>query len=123
MTKRPPIFEPKRIAAPAFERAEDARPSAAKRGYDSKWRVIRAAFLKAHPVCECGAPATEADHRRPLRDGGTHAWANLRPMCKPCHSRKTTARDGGFGNSKKSLDVGGVDRVGDQTSASAKLVF
>lgn len=122
--KRPPSFAPPAASAPVFERPEAARPSAARRGYGGKWRVIRAAFLKAHPRCEaCGAPASEADHRTPLAAGGTHAWVNLRPLCKPCHSRKTARDDGGFGNAKKSLSVGRLDRVRGQTFDSTKLIF
>lgn len=123
MVQRPPSFAPKLANAQAFEPAGEARPSAAKRGYDRRWRLIRAAFLKAHPACACGAAATEADHRLPLRDGGTHAWSNLRALCKSCHSRKTATVDGGFGNSKKSPGVGTIDRVGGQIFISAKLIL
>ena len=66
------------------------RASAAARGYGPKWRRIRAQFLRKHPLCvECGRPATEVDHVTPLALGGTHEWANLKPLCKPDHSRKT----------------------------------
>lgn len=123
MVSRPPTFSPMRADAPAFARPEAERPSAAKRGYDAKWRRVRAAFLKAHPVCDCGAPASEADHVIPLREGGSHAWANLRARCKPCHSSKTAAHDGGFGNTKKSLGAGGLDRVRRQPFVSTKLIF
>jgi len=86
---------------PKVERPKDERPSPSARGYDEKWRRIRAQFLKAHPhCCECGAPATEADHVVPLAQGGTNKWDNLQPMCKSCHSRKTARHDGGFGNSR-----------------------
>ena len=78
------------------QRTDDARPSASDRGYDLKWRRVRAQFLKAHPTCTCGDPATEVDHMLPLRLGGTHRWENLRPLCKRCHSSRT-ARDHGFG--------------------------
>lgn len=122
--KRPPTFAPPAASAPAFSRPADDRPSAAKRGYGRKWRVIRAAFLKAHPRCEaCGASASEADHRTPRAAGGSDAWANLRPLCKPCHSRKTARQDGGFGHAKKSLSAGAVDRSGSQSFVSTKLVF
>lgn len=122
--KRPPTFAPLRAVAPTFAAPGDARPSAAKRGYGRKWRMIRAAFLKAHPRCEaCGAGASEADHRTPLAAGGSNAWANLRPLCKPCHSRKTAREDGGFGHAKKSLGVGAVDRSRGETFVSTKLVF
>lgn len=78
----------------------DGRPSAHARGYDLKWRRIRASYLRRHPVCEepgCGAPAVDVDHidgRGPL---GDNTDANLRALCKPHHSRKTAMQDGGFG--------------------------
>lgn len=102
MTKRPPTFSQHRFGKP-FLRPEAQRPSAAKRGYGRKWRLIRAAFLKAHPLCECGKPATEVDHKLALRKGGSNAWSNLQPMCKPCHSRKTVEVDGALGRAEKSL--------------------
>lgn len=96
-------------ARPSHEPAV-ARPSAAARGYDRKWRRIRAMFLRKHPVCtgtvdgahgrppvRCDRPATEVDHITPLADGGTNAWSNLQPRCKPCHSRKTAAENRGAG--------------------------
>ena len=80
-------------------RKPDGRPSASARGYDAKWRRVRAAYLKRHPVCVvCGEQATEVDHIVPLVDGGTHKWDNLQAMCKTHHSQKTVAFDGGFGN-------------------------
>ncbi len=124
MARKPPSFEPVNVRTSAFTGAEPAtRQSAAQRGYGSKWRMIRAAFLKAHPQCECGEKATEADHRVPVREGGSNAWSNLCAMCKRCHSRKTAARDGGFGNPKKSLGVRGQDRVRCQLPISTKLIF
>ncbi|MEQ1930975.1 MAG: HNH endonuclease signature motif containing protein [Parvularculaceae bacterium] len=119
MVAKPPSFAPARAGAPAFG---GDRPSAARRGYDRKWRAIRAAFLRAHPRCACGSPASEADHVTPLAAGGTHGWLNLRALCKPCHSRKTAARDGGFGNQKISDSRGRGPRRG-QTLDSTKLVF
>lgn len=78
-------------------RQADNRPSAAARGYDSKWRLIRAKFLKHFPqCCHCHvAKATEVDHIKPLNNGGTHEWKNLQPLCKSCHSKKTVRHDGG----------------------------
>lgn len=76
--------------AKARPRPPDQRESAAKRGYDRKWRRIRAQFLRHNPVCEdCGAPATEPHHRIPRSKGGTDHWDNLMALCKTCHSRRT----------------------------------
>ena len=80
-------------------RKPDDRPSAAARGYDAKWRRVRAMYLKRHPDCVvCGEHAQEVDHIVPLADGGTHKWDNLQAMCKTHHSQKTVYQDGGFGN-------------------------
>jgi hypothetical protein len=93
---------------------ERPRPSAASRGYDSHWRIVRAAFLRAHPHCECDycvisqtrLPATDVDHR----DGDSHhnLWSNLRAMAHAHHSRRT-ARDqndwGWGGHSKDGRDA------------------
>ena len=84
-----------------LSRQPDTRPSAAARGYDAKWRYIRAQFLKAHSQCVvCGEQATEVDHVVPLADGGTHQWSNLQAMCKTHHSQKTALVDGGFGKAR-----------------------
>ncbi len=89
----------------ASHRPKDRRPSAARRGYNSKWRAIRARFLAAYPTCAaitatgriCGATATDVDHIVPLRQGGTNDWDNLQPLCHSHHSEKTDRHDGGFG--------------------------
>ncbi len=74
------------------KRKDRGRASAAARGYDAKWRRVRAMYLRRHPVCvgdDCGRPAEEVDHILPLADGGTHKWENLQALCKSCHSKKT----------------------------------
>jgi 5-methylcytosine-specific restriction endonuclease McrA len=48
------------------------------------YRQIRA----AGPCVYCDAPATTADHVRPLTQGGHEAEYNLVPACKPCNSSK-----------------------------------
>ena len=74
-----------------LKREYDAdRPNAAQRGYDVKWRRIRAQFLRHHPLCvECGAPATDVDHIVPIAEGGSHKWENLQALCHRHHSGKT----------------------------------
>ena len=60
------------------------------RDYGPQWRVIRNRVLKAEPNCRmCGGLATEVDHIKSLKEGGTHSIDNLRPLCKSCHSRRT----------------------------------
>lgn len=62
--------------------------------YNSKiWRNLRARFLKQHPVCRCGVPATQVDHKRSVREDWNLRLAleNLQALCQSCHSRKTAA--------------------------------
>ena len=76
----------------------------ARRGFDTevgfyqsaRWRTVRAAFLREHPLCRvCAArgrvvAAVVADHVVPLKDGGARFdWANLTGCCVSCHNRKT----------------------------------
>lgn len=103
MPARPPVYRPNAT------RPRDDRPSACHRGYGRPWQKIRKAYLAIHPLCEeCQAAgltvgATEVDHIVSLARGGTHDAENLRPLCKPCHSRKTNRCDGGFGRQPRVL--------------------
>jgi len=76
------------------------RPSAAARGYGKTWVKARAEFLAGHPRCTCGAAATVVDHSVSHKGDRTLFWDRSlwRPMCAPCHNRKTASTDGGFGN-------------------------
>lgn len=80
---------------------DERRESAARRGYDARWRRLRVMFLRAHPLCadpfgdhrRVGAVevATDVDHIVPLSRGGTNDSRNLQALCHSCHSRKTRA--------------------------------
>ena len=65
------------------------------RRYGRAWRAIRARYIATHPLCEdCEkqgilTPVAEVHHILPLERGGTHDEANLRSLCKPCHSRQS----------------------------------
>ncbi|WAH38608.1 HNH endonuclease [Alicyclobacillus dauci] len=82
------------------------RGTSAQRGYDSRWRKARLAYLKKHPLCaECEregslTPATVVDHIVPHKGDKKLFWDknNWQPMCKPHHDAKTAKEDGGFGN-------------------------
>jgi 5-methylcytosine-specific restriction protein A len=74
----------------------------------AEWRRIRAAQLEAEPLCrECAKrgyvrAANEVDHI----EGDTTknvVMVDLQSLCKPCHSRKTAAEDGSFGNARGSM--------------------
>lgn len=75
-------------------RHDQNRPTAAQRGYGSKWREARLAFLAAHPACtRCNAPATIVDHITPHRGDRKLFWrrSNWQPLCAPCHNRHKQA--------------------------------
>lgn len=89
---------------PDHRKTKDKRPSAAKRGYDAKWRKTRKGYLISYPWCsDCGAKATDVDHIDGLGPKGPmgHDWSNLRSYCHSCHSRRT-ARDQGPGTKGRS---------------------
>lgn len=62
-----------------------------KRVYNStKWKRTRERQLFDHPLCQCGAIATDVDHVTPIEAGGdVWAWSNLQSLCQICHGRKT----------------------------------
>ncbi|MDR3362397.1 MAG: HNH endonuclease [Desulfovibrio sp.] len=76
----------------------------ARRIYNLKtWKYVRLSKLSASPWCEyCGAPASQVDHITPVESGG-HPFDmdNLQCLCQTCHSRKSAAEDGGYGNRRK----------------------
>ena len=72
------------------------RPSAASRGYGSRWKRLRIIYLKRHPICENPfgydhhvVPATDIDHIISRRNGGPDSFQNLQALCHSCHSQKT----------------------------------
>lgn len=77
------------------------RPTSTQRGYDVEWRKTRDEFLAYHPKCQArdeaalrdharfGDVATDVDHVKARRAGGTDDWGNLQALCHRCHSRKT----------------------------------
>jgi 5-methylcytosine-specific restriction protein A len=77
------------------------RPSAAKRGYGSKWQRVSKAYLRKHPLCvKCLAQgkfvtATVVDHIVPHRSDHYLMWSdtNWQALCKPCHDKKTGTED------------------------------
>jgi 5-methylcytosine-specific restriction enzyme A len=80
------------------------RPSAARRGYGSRWRSARTVYLARHPLCAaCQAlgrvvGATVVDHVVPPRGDAVLFWdeRNWQNRCKRCHDAKT-AREGRWG--------------------------
>jgi 5-methylcytosine-specific restriction protein A len=96
----PPSFRADGLSAAEVALASNrARGLWTKDGYGRRWKRLRLAFLRQHPLCMCdegcNQPATEVDHKIPHR--GDEAlmwdWDNLQSLTKECHSRKT-AREG-----------------------------
>jgi 5-methylcytosine-specific restriction protein A len=88
---------------------EEHRATSARRGYGYKWQKASAAFLRAHPLCQCEEckegmlrvlPASVTDHKIPHRGDMRLFWdpSNWQAMAKECHDKKTALEDGGFGN-------------------------
>ena len=71
------------------------RPTAVTRGYDYRWQVFRAGYLRRHPTCaDCGLPATDVHHLWRLEDGGPqYDVDNLMSLCHACHSARTRVGD------------------------------
>jgi 5-methylcytosine-specific restriction protein A len=71
----------------------EANAARRKIDYGPKWRVIRASYLKRHPLCErCsdGTLATDV-HHRDERGGepGSNRDENLESICKHHHGKQT----------------------------------
>jgi len=90
-----------RIRKIGWAKKVKALPTAMRSGNDERgklyrskrWRCERAAFLAAHPYCDCGQRASVVDHT----DGHQHRnwrarfWnrARWKPMCSNCHAVKS----------------------------------
>lgn len=85
---------------------DQQRESAARRGYDHRWRKERLVFLKNYPLCKhCLdvskiTKATVVGHILPHKGNKERFWDrnNWQGLCHSCHSTKTAQEDGGFGN-------------------------
>lgn len=111
----PVVLLSQKVAARERDRA---RGTAAERGYGSRWRRERQAFmretalmqrLREYPCCvSCLAKseikqATVVDHITPHRGDDDLMWdrKNWQCLCKECHDEKTAREDGAFGNTRK----------------------
>jgi 5-methylcytosine-specific restriction endonuclease McrA len=75
---------------------DETRGNNSQRGYDGRWRRVRALHLRSEPLCRmCLArgvvtPATMVDHVLPINDGGERLDDdNLQSLCVDCHAKKT----------------------------------
>lgn len=90
-----------RAHAVAITRAEDrqrARATPYRKLYDTaRWKALRASYLAAHPLCECGdcvggiTLATVVHHREAHRGDERLFFdrSNLQALAKRCHDRLT----------------------------------
>lgn len=90
-----------RCAEHAYWREQDAnRPSAARRGYDYKWRaLVRFVLERDGYVCQlripgvCLGSANTGDHVVPLSRGGARLDEdNVQAACRPCNTAKQAGR-------------------------------
>jgi 5-methylcytosine-specific restriction protein A len=84
---------------------EHTRPQAHERGYDSKWKRARKAFIRAHPVCRdpyqrhvgTVEPTAQVDHIVPHKGDRALFWnrRNWQPLCTSCGAYKSAIETGG----------------------------
>ena len=70
----------------------------------AQWKTLRDQVLAEEPVCTvCQVrPSTEADHIRPVAEGGGFFdRANLRGICKSCHQKKSSSEGGRGAKAKR----------------------
>jgi 5-methylcytosine-specific restriction endonuclease McrA len=66
-----------------------------------QWRERSKQQLAEYPYCaQCGAPAAIADHIHNMAAGGDPKGP-LQSLCRPCHSRKTSAEGGRAAKQKR----------------------
>lgn len=96
------MFDVRRIA-PA------GRPNFRQRGYTSRWDAFAKQIKAERPLCarcqERGVTTAgyAVDHIRPVTGPDDPTFfdpAAVQVLCRACHSEKTAAEDGGFGNTK-----------------------
>ena len=106
MPVRPSTHKPYKTITKRHIAPEAKRQTSHQRGYGYRWQQARAGYLRKHPLCvHCQVKgrvtiATDLDHIEPHKGDMAKFWdfGNVQGLCKPCHSRKTAAEDGGFGN-------------------------
>jgi len=109
MPKRPGTLRTPRPDTPVLAYPAASQGNRQKRRLlptnSSAWIAIRAQVLTREPLCRICASkgitcaASHVDHID--SSNPSNARSNLQPLCASCHSRKTAAEDGGFGNRKR----------------------
>lgn len=85
------------LAHKVYNKRRRENPDTSDKFYSStRWREVRAAQLRADPLCAmCRSagkltPATVVDHIKPIKQGGERFdYDNLQSLCWSCHSSKT----------------------------------
>lgn len=111
MPTAPQTIAQRKRASGQAPRPRDRRASASRRGYDRHWqRYVKFYRECVEPLCrECGkrgilSPMDCVDHIEPMSGPDDPRWydqTNHQALCLSCHSRKTAAEDGAFGNVKR----------------------
>lgn len=90
-------------ARPRRQELDERRGSASERGYGSRWRKFRDAYLARHPLCvacqRCGrvSPAVVVDHVKPHGGDMRIFWAlpdNAQGLCSACDGAKKPRESG-----------------------------
>lgn len=97
-----PSYTPAIVAPPARKPASRTKPR------NARWYRFSKRYLAEHPWClHCARAgrftlAKDVDHILTTSRGGRlYDGANLQPLCKRCHAKKTNREDGGgFGGAK-----------------------
>jgi 5-methylcytosine-specific restriction protein A len=72
--------------------------------HSNRWRKLRAAFMSKHPLCvrclsyDIVTVATDLDHVVAVAIDKSLQWktSNMQPLCKSCHSVKTSNEQQGI---------------------------
>lgn len=87
------MYDPSRPLRPRPKSDQARRPHRFIHLYGTQaWRLLRTRVLGSEPLCRgCGNLATDVDHVQPHRGDERlfYDLANLQPLCKACHQRKT----------------------------------
>lgn len=80
-------------------RPKTQRADSTVRGYDGRWSIARARYIRAHPLCAvCGFIATDVHHLDGQGPKGPRGydWSNLQSLCHSCHSSITAREASGW---------------------------
>lgn len=125
---------PRQLPRHASPRPRPTRPSASERGYDHDWTKFIARLTSGRAaVCEhcwhyrgVAVPTQLFDHVIPFRgltDPLRLDEANVRPLCRSCHTRKTQGYDDRIRAYYDKLLGDGVDRERARDITAAKFRY